>query len=451
MQAGTNKLSKSQFLQISIMLFGLFFGAGNLIFPPLLGNKAASSTLPALLGFLLTAVIFPVLGVIVVGRTSGLQKLAEQVGPRFALLFTTAIYLAIGPGLGIPRAGSVPFELAVLPYLPKEANMLIARLLYTFVFFALALIISLNPQKLVARIGKYLSPLLLLLILVMFIRNLALPLHIATPQKAYQNQALVQGFIDGYMTMDAVAALNFGFVISLAIRRFGIKDTAKVASYTSLAGFLAGTVLLVVYAMLAIIGVYSSSLVSNAQNGAEILARIVELGFGRNGLMLLALIFTLACLTTCVGLITSGAEYFCELFNKRLSYRTWVFIWTTFSFLVANFGLNNLLAFSIPLLIAIYPVALTLIVLGSLQKWLNFTRLTYVLAATFSVLIPLVYVLRNMFHISLPVLTSLETSLPLSSQGLSFVVPTLLAVVVSYLGSLLHAFVQLKLSQKATR
>lgn len=442
------KLSKSEFMQISIMLFGLFFGAGNLIFPPLLGNQAGTQTFSALLGFMITAVLFPVLGVIVVGQTAGLSQLAKRVGPRFALVFTTAIYLAIGPGLGIPRAGSVPFELAVLPYLSPNDNILVARLLYTFVFFSVALVISLNPQKLVSRIGKYLSPLLLLLIVILFIKIITLPYGISQPQEAYQKQPLVQGFIDGYMTMDAVAALNFGLVISLAIKRFGITEEKTVTKYTSLAGFVAGFVLILVYALLSIVGMLSSQAEQGAANGAVILGSLSKLAFQQAGLTLLAAIFTLACLTTCVGLITSGSEYFCSLFKQKLSYRAWVYIWTLLSFLLANFGLNNILAFSIPLLIAIYPVALTLIFLGITHKLLAYSKSTYVLASIFAVLIPCLYVLREMFQITLPLLTQLEMSLPLAKQGLSFALPTLSVIAISTICSKLALL--LKVRQRKT-
>lgn len=112
------KLTRSQFTQISIMLFGLFFGAGNLIFPPFLGNQAGNNMIISLLSFSVTAVVFPILGAIAVGKTDGLKNLSNRVGSTFAIVFTTAIYLSIGPGLGIPRAGSVPFEMAIAPYVP---------------------------------------------------------------------------------------------------------------------------------------------------------------------------------------------------------------------------------------------------------------------------------------------------------------------------------------------
>ena len=143
------KLDKKSIVIISFMLFSLFFGAGNLIFPPLLGQQSGSNTFLSILGFLITAVILPVLGVIVVGKFGGLTELAGKVDKKFAIVFTLLIYLSIGPGLGIPRAGSVPFEMAIAPYLKENSNLSICMLVYTTIFFIIVLWLCLNPGKLV--------------------------------------------------------------------------------------------------------------------------------------------------------------------------------------------------------------------------------------------------------------------------------------------------------------
>ena len=314
-----NKLKRKDFIHVSIMLFGLFFGAGNLIFPPLLGNQSGENLWIAFLGFAITAIVFPVVGAIVVGKTEGLTNLANRVGPIFALVFTTAIYISIGPGMGIPRAGSVPFEMAIAPYLPESFSINLARLVYTFIFFTVAMWICLNPNKLVVRVGKYLTPSLLLLITLMFVRVVLLPSNVGQPVGDYANAPLVKGFLSGYETMDAIAALNFGFVIAASIKRLGIKDKKDVSKYTVKSGLIAGTLLTIVYGMLSLIGMRTSGLLVGAKNGVVILTANVREAFGEFGLVLLAGIFTLACLTTCVGLITSGGEYFHTLFKVSLT------------------------------------------------------------------------------------------------------------------------------------
>ena len=444
------KLTKSQFLQLSIMLFGLFFGAGNLIFPPLLGNKAGSATFISLIAFCVTAVLFPVLGAIVVGKTNGLSNLAKRVGPMFSVVFTTAIYLSIGPGLGIPRAGSVPFEMAIAPYVPETLNLNIVRFVYTLVFFTIALLICLKPNKLVERVGKFLTPTLLLMILFMFVRIVMMDKNIAAPSGDYLKAPVTKGFLAGYETMDAVAALNFGFVIAQAIKRFGIEDENEVTRYEIKAGLLAGSVLFIVYAMLASIGMIGSEKFAGAENGAQVLSESIKLVLGDFGLVLLAFIFTLACLTTCVGLITSGGEYFEKLFNNKLSYKAWVYIWTLFSFVMANFGLNKLLAFSVPLLQIIYPVALVLIVMGISHKYLNYSKVSYVSSAVVAVGLPLVEVLDKTFHINFGFVTNFVKSLALYEEGLAWLLPTIFVLVFTSLAvKVVESFIEVdKIRQK---
>lgn len=358
------KLSKKNLVLTSFMLFSLFFGAGNLIFPPFLGQSAGEHTLAAMIGFLITAVVLPVLGVVVVARFDGLEKLGQQVGKRFGVVFTVLIYLSIGPGLGIPRAASVPFEMAVAPYLPEGSDRGIWMAVYSLVFFFVALWLCLTPNKLVNRIGNYLTPSLLILLVLLFAGFLCRgEVKVAAPQAAYDKAPFLKGFAEGYNTMDTIAALNFGLVIATTIDSFGIREKKDTMKYTVLAGVCAGTILAVVYAMLTYMGMCSSGVYALPDNGAQTLRAIVYQVFGAPGAVLLAAIFTLACLTTCVGLINSISQYFSTLFRKW-SYRQWVYIIVGFSFLVCNLGLNAILSISVPVLNGIYPVSIVLILLG---------------------------------------------------------------------------------------
>ena len=358
------KLGKKDLSVVSVMLFALFFGAGNLIFPPFLGQNAGDQTLPAMLGFLATAVILPVLGVVVVARFDGLEKLGQQVGRRFALVFTVLIYLSIGPGLGIPRAASVPFEMAVAPYLPVGASTGLWMAVYSLLFFLVALWLCLNPGKLVNRIGRVLTPTLLTLLTLLFVCFLFRgQVQVAPAQESYGSAPLLKGFSEGYNTMDTIAALNFGLVISTTLGTFGLTEKKDRMRYTVLAGVLAGSILALVYVMLSYMGMCSSGVYNIQENGAWTLRCIVYQVFGAPGAVLLAAIFTLACLTTCVGLINSISQYFSTLF-RQISYKKWVYIITFFSFLVCNLGLSMILSISIPVLNAVYPVAIVLILLG---------------------------------------------------------------------------------------
>lgn len=424
------KLSKRKLLLVSFMLFSLFFGAGNLIFPPFLGQNAGSHTPLALLGFLITAVVLPVMGVVAVAQFDGLDKLAGTVSPKFAMVFTVLIYLSIGPGLGIPRAASVPFEMAIAPYLPQGSSLPGFMLAYSLVFFLLAGWLALSPSKLVDRIGKFLTPSLLTLMTLLFVCFLfSGKTQVAPPQPAYQSGAMVTGFLEGYNTMDAIAALNFGLVIATTLRSLHLERKQDVMHYTVLAGLFAGTILSLIYAMLSYMGMQSSAVYDLQENGAWTLRCIVHQLFGEPGAILLAAIFTLACLTTCVGLINSIAQYFSTLVPK-LSYRSLVLGITGFSFLVCNQGLNTILSISVPVLNAVYPVAIVLIVLGLLHKHLQGNALVFPLTVGGVSVISVLHALDQL-HLPLGPVSDLLHLLPFYRYGMGWVSVALVLVAVS--------------------
>lgn len=423
------QLSKKQVLLVSFMLFSLFFGAGNLIFPPFLGQNAGNLTPQAILFFCITAVALPVLGVIVVSKFDGLENLANLVNPKFALIYTILIYLSIGPGLGIPRAASLPFEMAVAPYLPEEVNPTLSLILFSAVFFIIATWLASTPNKLVNRIGKFLTPTLLFLIVFVFINFLFNGTkNIVLAQPAYMENPYVKGFLEGYLTMDTIAALNFGFVIATTLQSLGVQDKQKTVSYTVLTGIIAGFILACVYFMLSYMGMCSSGVFEIQENGAWTLRCIVHDLFGEFGAIVLAAIFTLACLTTCVGLITSCSQYFSTL-TKKIDYQRWVYIISIFSFLICNQGLNVLLSLSVPLLDAIYPISIVLIVLGLSHTWIKENGYIYPITIFSVAIISVLYALENagiVFSIH-----SICHLLPLYSLGLGWVIIAILSVLVS--------------------
>jgi len=424
------KLSKRNMVLVSFMLFSLFFGAGNLIFPPFLGQNAGSHTLPAILGFLATAVVLPVLGVIVVAKFDGLDRLGQLAGRRFALVFTILIYLSIGPGLGIPRAASVPFEMAVAPYLPEGANFTLWMAVYSFVFFTVALWLCLNPGKLVRRIGNFLTPSLLTLLVFLFVSFLFRGQNaIAAPQTAYEAMPFLQGFNEGYQTMDTIAALNFGLVIATTLGSFGLTEKKDTIRHTVLAGIFAGSILAAVYGMLTYMGMQSSGVYPVQENGAWTLRCIVYQLFGNPGAILLAAIFTLACLTTCVGLINSISQYFSTLFTF-LSYRGWVLVITAFSFLICNLGLNAILSISIPVLNAIYPVSIVLILLGLSHSLWEKNSYVYPLTVAGTGCVSVVYALESA-GVPLGIVSRVFHLLPLYAPGFGWVSVAALMTVIS--------------------
>ena len=372
-------------------------------------------------GFLLTAVVLPVLGVIVVARFDGLDKLSGKVGKRFALIFTLLIYLSIGPGLGIPRAASVPFEMAVSPYLTNDANRTLWMVLYSALFFLVALWLCLNPGKLVQRIGRVLTPSLLILLVLLFISFVTKGnVNVAPALDSYQSSAFLKGFTEGYNTMDTIAALNFGLVISTTLVSFGLNEKKDRITHTVYAGIFAGSILAIVYMMLSYMGMCSSGVYAVQENGAWTLRCIVQQVFGDGGAILLAAIFTLACLTTCVGLINSISQFFSILF-KKVSYKVWVIGIVCFSFLVCNLGLNVILSISVPVLNIVYPVSIVLILLGLTDTlWQDHPYVypfTVLGTAVFSVLHTL-----DTLGITFGVFSDVLKMIPLYSSGFGWVI-----------------------------
>lgn len=426
------KLSKKKMLLISFMLFSLFFGAGNLIFPPFLGQNAGSKTPVALLGFLATAVVLPVLGVVVVAKFNGLEALSRKVNPIFAMVFTVMIYLAIGPGLGIPRAASVPFEMAIAPYMPENASFTLLMIIYSLVFFIVAGWLAFSPKKLVDRIGKFLTPTLLTLLTLLFISFVFAGKHqVSAPQEAYASGAFVKGFLEGYNTMDAIAALNFGLVIATTLNTLNVNDKKDVMKYTVRAGTVAGVILAVIYGMLSFMGMQSSAVYDLQDNGAWTLRCIVNEVFGAPGAILLAVIFTLACLTTCVGLITSISQYFSTL-TKKMTYKHWTVIVTLFSFGVCNLGLNKILSISVPVLNMVYPVAIVLIILGLCDKFIKDNKVIYPLTVGAVAIVSVLHSVESM-KVPMGVISKVLNYLPFYSVGMGWVIIAIAGVLLSLL------------------
>ncbi len=453
-------LKGKNLLVIGVMLFSLFFGAGNLIFPPFLGENAGVNTWIAMIGFCTTAVGFPILAVIAVAKSDGLQNLGKRINDQFALIYTTLIYLSIGPFLAIPRAGSLPFEMAVAPFLPQGLiSPKIALLIYTVIFFSIAYTLASRPNKLVDRIAKFLTPILLVLLGAIFIGSFVKPfVGFGQPLGEYKNNALVKGFLEGYLTMDAIAGLNFGIVISLFIKDMGIESKDEIIKGTMKAGVIAGILFLTIYLSLAYVGALSGQLYGMTENGAQTLTNVVIHIFGTPGLIILATIFTIACLNTCVGLITSCSQYFTTII-PNLTYEMTIKIITIWSFIIANMGLTKILSISVPVLNSIYPIALVLIILALLERFIGKSKNIYSYSVLLTGIVSIIYVIQG-FELNLlekikgipfgvgNILNSLGVfimnvleRLPLYESGLGWILPAIIGLV---LGALLDRFISEK-------
>lgn len=424
------RINRHQMVKISFVLFSMFFGAGNLIFPPFLGQNAAAQTPMALLGFLLTAVVLPVLGVIVVSQFDGLDKLGAKVSPGFSVVFSVLIYLSIGPALAIPRAASVPFEMAIAPYLPEETNITLWMVVYSLVFFGVSCWLCLAPGKILNRFGNVLTPVLLGLMLIVFVAFLFWgEASVGQVQPAYAQGPFLKGFVEGYQTMDTIAGLNFGLVVSTMLIGMGITEKKDIVRQTVKTGVWAGSILALVYIMLAVMGMQSSGVYALHDNGAWTIRTIVYQIFGESGALLVAGIFTLACLTTCVGLITSISQYFHQLYGK-LSYKAYVFITSILAFLVCNQGLSAILSISVPVLNALYPVSILLIVLGLCNKWVGKNKVIFPATIGATAVVSVVYALEGAVG-SLGIVSRIFGFLPGYAAGFGWVSVSLVTIVLS--------------------
>ena len=427
-----DKPSQKQQILFGITLFSMFFGAGNLIFPPYLGYQAGQKALPAFLGFAASAVGLPILGVIAVVRTGGIRSLAGRVSGPFAAIYTMLIYLSIGPCLAIPRTASTSFEMAVTPFLPVHSGAFWVQVLYSAVFFGIALVLALHPTHLVNLLGKHLAPVLLALIAVLVLGGIFHGFSGSNvPVENYATVPAVQGFLDGYQTMDAIAALIFGMIFTLNIAGFGITEKKAVYDTALHSGGVAAILFATVYGALTWVGTAGAA-GSKVENGAQALSYVAMRLFGWSGEIILAAIFFLACLNTCISLICCCGEYFHKLMPK-MSYPVWASLFAAISAVIANAGLNAILKFSVPVLEGLYPMAIVLIALAFLPEQFHVHRpLLYPLSIALTGIVSVTDSLRDA-GMTIPLFTDAVQRLPLSSFGLGWLVPALVGIAVGIL------------------
>lgn len=435
-----NKLSFSSYLVIGIMLFALFFGAGNLIFPASLGQNAGTSLWVAIIGFLITGIGLPFLGTLAMGfsGSKNLQELSSRVHPIFAIVFTSLLYLTIGPFFALPRTGAVSYEIGIMPFVNSEYTQL-GLFVFTVIFFGLTLWLSLNPSKIVDNVGKYLSPGILIGLLILLVFVIFKPMgDFSAPQGSYVDNAFMTGFTEGYNTMDALASLVFGIIVINAVRAMGVTSKKGILVATAKSGAIAIFFLGIIYAGIGYLGATSVDLFGIMDTGGPVLSAASEHYFGSFGAVLLAIVIILACLTTSIGLTTACAEYFHTLI-PAISYKVFVIIFSVFTCVVANFGLANIITYSVPVLMLLYPLAIVLILLAFLSPLFYHSRLVYVVVMFFTFLISIVDGLKALcislemdyFGWLQSVLNLYDKILPFYDVGLGWVIPFIVITLIT--------------------
>ena len=433
----TKKLTLRQKILVAGTLFGMFFGAGNLIFPVHLGQMAGRNALPAIIGFIITAVGIPILGVAAIGVThsDGLQTLSGKVGKGYGIFFTCLLYLTIGPLFAIPRCATVSFTTGITPLLGADSPERLYLLLFSAVFFAFVLFFSLRPGKITVWIGKIINPLFLFFFAVLMLAALLAPgaaVSAVEPVDAYRSDAFFPALIEGYGTMDAIAGLAFGIVVIDVIRRMGVDNDDAIAEDVLSSGLLTGALMALIYVVSIVVGAQSRGLFELSENGGIALTQIAGHYLGGVGLFILAFTITFACLKTSIGLVTACAETFSKMTNGKISYRSWAILFTVFSFAVSNIGLSAIIEYSIPMLMLIYPPAIALILLAFLGKFFAHDRTVYIAtmigtwaAAIFDCMKTLPAPVQAALHLDAPIAFA-AAHLPLFDKNLGWLLPAVI-------------------------
>ena len=420
-------MKKHNLLAIGLMTFAMFLGAGNIIFPPFLGLEAGTQYLPAMLGFLLTAVGLPALTLIVLGRLSSSGQLTQALPKPVAIAFWVLLFTAIGPAFGMPRAVTVAYEMGIKPFFAGDH-----LLIFSVIFVGVTLLLAFQRGKLVDYIGKVMTPLLVLMLAALAVAAIITPLGVLSePSAAYQAKAVTSGLIQGYMTMDAIAAVGFGWVIIKAIRDKGCETPNEVFHATVKVTLVYAVLMSACYLAMAYVGATSTSISEGATNGGELLTRYVAEIFGPLGQYLLAGIIIMACLTTTVGLTNACAEYYQQTFRSPFSITA--IIVTALTGVVANFGLEQILAISLPAILILCPIAIALVLAALFLPTTKRNLSAYMVI----VIITLVFGSLDALHIlgllSESVSAPLTQYVPLFEAHASWFIPVFAAIAISKL------------------
>ncbi|HEM6120139.1 TPA: branched-chain amino acid transport system II carrier protein [Streptococcus suis] len=420
-----------------LLLFGMFFGAGNLIFPPALGVLSGENFWPAILGFVVSGVGIAVIALIVgtLNPKGYVHEISRKISPAFATVYLVALYLAIGPFFAIPRTATTSFEIGIAPLL-SEANLGIWLFGFTALYFVAAYLIALNPSQILNSIGRILTPVFAILIVILVVLGIAKygstsPLPASEAYSA--GQAFGTGFIEGYNTLDALASIAFSVVAVNTLKQLGFSSKKEYVSTIWSVGLIVALAFSALYVGLAFLGnhfpVPADVLASKEiHKGVYVLSQATQAIFGPSAQIFLAAMVIVTCFTTTVGLIVSSGEFFAERFS-RFNYKVYATLFTLIGFGIANLGLSKIIAFSIPVLLILYPITICIILITIVNKFVPLS--TYGMQLTVGVVtaLSLVEVLAGQFNWT--AVSKIISALPLAGQSLAWLLPALVGIVLS--------------------
>lgn len=421
-----NEIRTRDLFVIGFALFAMFFGAGNLIFPPYLGLISGPQWWVGFLGFTITDAGLGLLAIIALSKYDGnLNVLASRVNKTFAIIISTAIILCIGPFLATPRTAATTYEIGILPIFGESVN----RYLFSVVFFIIACLLSIRPSKVVDIVGKFLTPSLILCMAVLIVKGIVSPIGEIANTTMIDN-VLEKGITDGYQTMDAIAGCMFALVVLNAVKTRNYSSQKLEIKATILSGIIAAVCLAIIYGGLLYLGAQTSSLGVydiNTDN-TKLLVDITNRVLGGVGVYILAIITALACLTTAIGLISAAGNFFNELSKGKISYEIIVIICSVVSCAISVLGVSQIIKISAPILEILYPCAMTIVLIGLFNEKIK-NDIVFKIPAIVSLIFGLLFVLKGMNLLGS--FGDVLDSFPLTKFGLGWVVPMLIGLVIA--------------------
>ncbi|MCO0832346.1 branched-chain amino acid transport system II carrier protein [Fructobacillus sp. W13] len=430
--------SRSQILLITSLIFGLFFGAGNLIFPVQMGQLSGGHWVPAVLGFLLTGALLPYLAMLGMSltRSHSVLDIAKPVAPWFATIMVVAIHFSLGPLFATPRTAATAFSMGIAPLVPAGYQQL-AMLIFSGIFFWMIYLLTIKESNLMKWVGKYLNPAFLILLAIILILALIMPMgdlnqHVSG---AYNSQAAFEGILEGYNTMDCLALLAFSVSVVYAVKNMGFSDK-QVPKLLAKSGLYAILLESIIYIATALLGVSSLGIMGVSDNGGTALSNVINHYTGNVGILATAVVVTLAVFTSAMGLSASFAQDLHRVFPK-VSYMTWLRITCIGSFITANAGLTKIIAFSTPVLLIIYPFSLALTVLAVLNKWVKQDKVMYRFVMAFIAIPAFLDGLLASPMASMGIVKTIgnayQAIIPLAAEGFGWTAPALLGALMAIL------------------
>lgn len=405
---------------VGFALFSMFFGAGNVIFPPYLGFGAGTQWVNGFLFYFIADIGLALFALFTLLKVGGSENITGRIGSVASNILMSAIILCIGPMVAIPRTAATTFEMSVAPLISG-----VSPVIFSVAFFIVVLLLSIRQSAVIDVVGKVLTPALLIGLLVLIIKGIISPLGSIVNPHVDSSFVIVNGIKSGYQTMDVLAALAFGIIILKSAQEKGYSDARESSKMIRAAAVIAGVLLLIVYFGLTYLGATSASLFSLGISRAELVIGIVERLLGKVGLVIFAVVVALACMTTAVALVSSAASFFEKLTKGRLSYATLVIIICVSSAVISNLGLDRIVAVASPILDIVYPPTLVLIALSWFGDRLS--RGVYCWAVV-GALISSVLSTLSLYGVSVPIVNTL----PLASLGLGWIVPAAGFGIVAY-------------------